>query len=198
MSDRTIVITSLLISSGDDVFAKDTAGDFSGTDWGEGVVAANEIDDTGVYEVVVDSTKNYVVYRNGTSQAFTADAGTDVITANDHGLTNGQSVLFQGDDLPAPLEQSTTYYVIEATTHAFKVEATLSGGAVNITDAGSGSMVIVAPSKRSKAADVQLGQITGSPEALIGEGELDNLAANILLIKAKTDLLGTLRSLIRW
>jgi len=96
MADYTLPINSLYTETGDDVFAKPLDGDFSGTDWGDDSVAAIEKGDTNVYEVVLDETKGYVVYLNGHSQTFTADSSTDVITANAHGLLDGETIRFKG------------------------------------------------------------------------------------------------------
>lgn len=73
--------------------------------------------------------------------AFTVNSGTDVITSAGHGLSDGAQIALQtgaGGTLPAGLSESTTYYVRDATTDTFKVELTPSGGAVDITDTGTG------------------------------------------------------------
>lgn len=76
------------------------------------------------------------------SMDFTADAGTDVCTvASDHGLVNANivTVTNSGGALPAGLSAGTNYYVISATATTFKVSLTEGGGAVDITDAGTGT-----------------------------------------------------------
>lgn len=71
---------------------------------------------------------------------FTADAGTDVLTASAHGLTNGQRVrLTSAGTLPAGLSAVVAYYVVNKTTNTFQVSATSGGSAVDITDAGTGT-----------------------------------------------------------
>jgi hypothetical protein len=79
----------------------------------------------------------------GTTGVVTADAGTDLITADaDHELVEDEIVRFTTTGtLPAGLSLATNYYVIAAglTNDDFKVSATLGGGAVNITDAGTGT-----------------------------------------------------------
>lgn len=68
------------------------------------------------------------------------NAGTDTITITSHGLTNGDPVQFSSTGtLPAGLSAGTTYYVINSATNTFKVSATSGGGAVDITDTGSGT-----------------------------------------------------------
>ena len=73
--------------------------------------------------------------------AFVAAAATDIITANAHGMSEGDliQVTTDGADLPAGLAVSTDYYVIDPTTNTFKVSATRAGSAVDITDAGTGT-----------------------------------------------------------
>ena len=74
--------------------------------------------------------------------AFTVDAGTNVVTSNSHGLSNGTAiVLDSGGTLPAGLDDTTTYYVISATTNTFKVSLTPGGAEVDITGTGSGTHV---------------------------------------------------------
>lgn len=96
MADYTTLITAARASSGDDIYAKPTDGNFSSTNWPDDTIAAIEISDTNVYEIVLDEAKSYNIYRNEHSQAFAADAGTDAITANEHGLINGQTLRVRG------------------------------------------------------------------------------------------------------
>lgn len=71
--------------------------------------------------------------------AFTADAGTDVVTSNGHNLSDTDAIVFTtSDTLPAGLSLETVYYVRDATANTFKVAATSGGAAINITDAGTG------------------------------------------------------------
>ena len=74
------------------------------------------------------------------SQAFTANAATDIITSAAHGLSNeDRVVLTTTTTLPAGLSLLTKYYIINATTNTFQLSATLNGSAVNFTDAGTGT-----------------------------------------------------------
>lgn len=76
----------------------------------------------------------------GTAVTFTANAGTDVITANTHGLSDGNILLMTSTGtLPAGLSANTIYYVRDATTNTFKVSTSVGGSAVDITDTGSGT-----------------------------------------------------------
>lgn len=74
------------------------------------------------------------------SATLTADAGTDVITSNNHGLEDGQRVqLTSSGTLPAGLATGTVYYVRDKTTNTFKLAVTSAGSAIDITDAGTGT-----------------------------------------------------------
>jgi hypothetical protein len=74
------------------------------------------------------------------SGTFTADAGTDELTAAAHGLSNGQRVrLTSGGTLPAGLLATVAYYVVNKTTNTFQVSLTSGGAAVNFSDAGTGT-----------------------------------------------------------
>lgn len=88
--------------------------------------------------------------RQGTLTATFTAATTDIITANAHGLKNGDMVvLTTTNTLPAGLAVSTVYWVIEAATNTFKLSATsimnYTTGigqptpTVDITDTGTGT-----------------------------------------------------------
>jgi len=96
--------------------------------------------DSGLY---VNATRRTTFEMDWVEPAFVANAGTDVITATAHGLADGETVRFAGASLPAPLVQSTLYYVRDSTANTFKVAATGGGAAIDITTAGTGTMVFV-------------------------------------------------------
>lgn len=83
--------------------------------------------------------RNY--YGNDAGVAVTADAGTDLLTANSHGLDAGDQIFFTnvGGALPAGLSVNTPYYLRTVTTNTFKVATSLGGEAVDITGAGTGT-----------------------------------------------------------
>lgn len=75
-------------------------------------------------------------------KTFTA-AISDVITSVGHGFQDGRYVAVASTGtLPAGLDEVTPYYVINSTADTFKLSTTLGGGAVDITDAGSGTHYI--------------------------------------------------------
>lgn len=70
---------------------------------------------------------------------FTA-AVTNIITANAHGLSEGDCIwVSTTTTLPAGLSASTNYYVRDVTTNTFKVSATPGGTEVDITNTGTGT-----------------------------------------------------------
>lgn len=82
----------------------------------------------------------------GEVYTFTADAGTDVLTATGHTFENGNGVQLQtdGGTLPAPLEADVLYYVRDVSGDTLKLSETLGGAAIDLTDAGSGTLEIYA------------------------------------------------------
>ena len=71
---------------------------------------------------------------------FTVTAATDIVTANAHGLSEGDELqLTTATTLPAGLALTTSYYVISVTTNTFQLSATRGGAAVDITDTGTGT-----------------------------------------------------------
>jgi len=88
------------------------------------------------------------IYRGtlgGTQQSFTADAGTDFLTAAAHGYNDGDPVVLEelriGASLPTGLSEGTVYFVRDKTTNTFKLAATAGGVAIDVTAAGSGGYV---------------------------------------------------------
>jgi hypothetical protein len=78
-----------------------------------------------------------------TSETFTADAGTDILTVTNIYQTGSLLRLTTTDTLPDPLEVDTDYYVIYITNTTIKLATTLNdafaGIEIDITDAGLGT-----------------------------------------------------------
>lgn len=71
---------------------------------------------------------------------FTVNAGTDLVTSNSHGLSNGDVLLLTTSNaLPGGLSAATPYFVRDMTTHTFKLAATSGGSAIDITSTGTGT-----------------------------------------------------------
>lgn len=90
------------------------------------------------YQALVKVLKGKNGVDAGTT--FTANAGTDIITATAHGLSAGHLlILTSTTTLPGGLSPFTIYYVINTTTNTFQLSATPGGSIIDITDAGSGT-----------------------------------------------------------
>ena len=86
----------------------------------------------------VDSLNGWTVYDETDSVTF-QDVG-DTVTLNNHGLQNGQIVMFRSESGGTNISTIFRYYVINATTNTFQVSSILNGGAVSITANGTGVM----------------------------------------------------------
>lgn len=75
------------------------------------------------------------------SFTFTANSGTDTITAVSHDYVNGTPIKISnsGGVVPAPLEENKTYYVVNAATNTFQISETIGGTAIDLTSNGSGT-----------------------------------------------------------
>jgi hypothetical protein len=76
---------------------------------------------------------------NGTakSSSVTVDSGTDTVTWNSHGMSDGQKIGFFAATMPGGLSAGTLYYVRDAATNTFKVAASSGGAAIDITSNGT-------------------------------------------------------------
>jgi hypothetical protein len=73
---------------------------------------------------------------------FTASGAT--LTANGHGLNDGESVTLKTTGtLPAGLSASTEYFVVNATTNTLQLSLTQGGSAITTTSAGSGTHSLI-------------------------------------------------------
>jgi hypothetical protein len=85
-----------------------------------------------------------VVFSNIAAKDFTkiqsVSVSGDTFTSNNHGLLTNDIVTFWTTTTPpAPLLNGGTYYVHTPTTNTFKLSATSSGSAINITTVGTGT-----------------------------------------------------------
>lgn len=82
-----------------------------------------------------------------TTKTFTADAGTDVLTAAGHGVFTGQPVTFSTSGaLPAPLEAGRPYFIYKLDDNTFNACLTnvlsLVPTQVDLTSAGTGTQTM--------------------------------------------------------
>ena len=83
------------------------------------------------------------------------DTDADTIELNAHGFTGGEVVTFRPESdgtLPSPLAEGVEYYAIEHSEHRFQVSLTSGGAALNLTAAGSNT-VVLAQSPREAARE---------------------------------------------
>lgn len=86
------------------------------------------------------------------SIASVSAASNTITTATSHGLADDSVVWVTavgGATLPDPLESGTDYYVIDMGTTSIKLAEEAGGDAIDITTAGSGTLVIEKRSDRS-------------------------------------------------
>ena len=90
-------------------------------------------------EIGTSITEAGTVTAHPTS-TFTADATTDLLTCNGHGVKKGdQIVVASSGTLPTGLAASTRYFAVEVTPNAFKLATLPNGPPIDITGAGSGT-----------------------------------------------------------
>lgn len=105
-------------------------------------------------DLSVYTVKFFMELENGTSelaetivgvsvhptQTFTAEASTDLITCNAHGIKkDDQIILASSGTLPAGLAEDTRYFAVQIQPNKFQVALIPDGSAVDITGAGTGT-----------------------------------------------------------
>lgn len=91
------------------------------------------------------------------AESFTAtisNASPGVVTANGHGLNNGDAIIFTtSGSLPTGLSINTIYYVTSKATNTFQVSATRGGTSINTSSAGSGTHTVHIADTQRLASD---------------------------------------------
>lgn len=83
---------------------------------------------------------------------FTVDIVENTINKTNHGLLNGQQVIFSSyGTLPAGLNNTTVYYVVSALANTFKVSLTFNGSGIDLSDAGTGTHTVYQASGNGNA-----------------------------------------------
>jgi hypothetical protein len=74
---------------------------------------------------------------------FTVNTSTNVLTLSEGNFADdAQVALLSTDTLPAPLDDSIPYYVINSSGRTLKLSASVGGAAVDITNTGTGAHYI--------------------------------------------------------
>lgn len=110
-------------------------------DYGDGYVKVAEGDVPATMGVTTSTLNGVSDTSVLDKKSFTADAGTDVLTATAHGFVANEAVTVRnsGGGLPGGLSVATVYYVRDVTANTFKLAATSGGTAINITSNGTGT-----------------------------------------------------------
>lgn len=120
-----------------------------------------------VYFSTTSSSRD-VVFKDIVSFSCTATASDDFVTATGHTFSNGDQVVFTSLTGGTGLSTNVRYFVRDSETNRFKVSATSSGSAIDI-------------STNANAGAVQLGNMN-----LAGDFTCDNNQDTITLIKRGT------------
>lgn len=125
-----------------------------------GTVPAASMLVNGVTRIAIQNSKlSGQLYVSGLKIANFTAAVDDTITKVAHGLSNGMIVtLNTSGTLPAGLNKSTRYYVVNAATDTLKLSLTPGGTAVDITDTGSGTHDIYLEVEKLVCHDTEIGR----------------------------------------
>lgn len=93
-----------------------------------------------IWATKISAGGTVLISYNEDIDTCTADAGTDYITcASAHNKSDGEQVRLRTTaTLPDPLSTGSSYYVLNATANTMQLEVTLGGGAIDLTDTGTG------------------------------------------------------------
>lgn len=134
---------------------------------------------------------------------FTADAGTDTLSAASHPLVDGEIVgLTTTDTLPAPLASEDAdgaaigYRVINVGAGTFQLEELTGGGPIDITDAGTGTHKVMSDGR----VDVTVRNIDETGIVIPGESVTAVKAWAPLRpnLSARSHMEVTLDTLLQW
>ena len=122
----------------DSTFTALTATTSSGTytvDWGDGTSAQT-------YASGSQANYQYSYSASGlTDTPVTFTASTGLVTRNSHGYTNGSLISFAVINTTTGIVVGQKYYVINATANTFQLSATSVGGAITLTNDGTGTIL---------------------------------------------------------
>lgn len=127
-----------------------------------------------------------ITTKAGYLTPFTVNASTNLITALGRTFTAADRVRLSnsGGKLPAGLATYTDYYVRDVSGSSFKLEASVGGGAIDITDIGTGTSFIgEVPERIREAMMLRMATRFEYPEG----GEMHDKgieASNLMLFEA--------------
>ena len=116
------------------VYKKTGTGNTEWQELGVGLGDINYIENPGAESGVA----GWTVYDETDAVTFT-DAG-DLVTLNNHGLQNGQMVMFRSVVNTTGFALRVRMFVVDATTDTFRLATSLGGSAIQLTNNGTGVM----------------------------------------------------------
>ncbi len=135
----------------------------------------------------------YKVGLAATAVAFTADSGTDTLTANSHGLANADVLaLATTSALPGGLAIDTPYYVIGVTANTFQLAATRGGSAIDLTSTGTGTQSFIVLFSEGKLLMSNTGATTSSWSNAL------SLASGSLVLPQSSSIAPTAEGSVGW
>ena len=112
-----------------------------------------------------------ITSKSATATAVSTSDNTITVSASDMVFRNGDRVQVSGSDIPAGLSTSTYYYAIAHGTSSLKFATSLAnaraGTAVNLTDAGSGTITVTRDGEPRFAINGTI-DTAKQPKAVIG------------------------------
>lgn len=94
--------------------------------------------------VLTGATKIQTAATIEPDPVFTADANTDALISNVHGIAQDQDLTLTSTGvLPGGLSASQRYFAVNVTANSLKLALSKGGAAVNVTDAGSGTHTLI-------------------------------------------------------
>ncbi|MGL5924131.1 type IV pilus modification PilV family protein [Chroococcidiopsis sp.] len=91
--------------------------------------------------------------KNVDSMKSSADAtNSSQILISNHGLSDGDKVMFMGSGIAEGLSTNKVYYVVSANTNTFKVSESSGGSAITLTSNSTGDLISVATTKCTSSA----------------------------------------------
>jgi hypothetical protein len=88
---------------------------------------------TGATDESTSTGQRFAHPLDGIPKEFDVDPTTDIFLIPAHGYSNGQLIVPYGSSVAGGLTAGVNIYVRDATTDTFKVEASIGGGAIDIT-----------------------------------------------------------------
>ena len=195
-------VQSPSLSLGDDVYAKPQSTLLTGS-WRDDVIVASPTVGFLTWMLPaasLDYSVAYVIFKNISNVTFTNSG--NVITSVAHGLTDSSRLYFKGASIPSNLVVGQSYYVKSIDADTFSISTTSGGSVLTLDSDGIGTYVAV---ENESSSDQEIGNLPADEAVLVGEGQaaradaqFADILARLVTVQAKTDLIGTLRSLIRW